>query len=186
VISVVSAGRWGLCCAALVAGLWGRSVAAQSSCTRNGTSGSCTIGNNATYSIRLTITRAVRLELSGTGGVALNAPTADDFVAGVGQTTGPIVTVKSNSAWTVSLRSTNLLWTGVGPWARTDKPVGELRWATAPAGSYVPMTTAPATVLSGAATAGTNVTLYFRVTYAFLSDPPGTYSLPLVLLITSP
>jgi hypothetical protein len=158
---------------------------AQGSCTRTG-NGNCTIGNNATYAINLTITRAVRMALSTTG-IALDAPTANEFDATFGQTTGPTLTVKSNSAWTVSTRVTQATWSASLPPAWAAKPAANLQWSRLGTPlSFTDFTTINATVLTGTATAGTVIQLYFRVKYSWLTDTPGTYSIPVQFTITSP
>lgn len=157
----------------------------QGNCTYDGFGGECTIGNNATYAINLTITRAVRLALSSTS-IALDAPVPDDFDAGFGQTTGPTLTVRSNSTWSVSIRTTQNTWTASPPPARPNKPSAELRWGTLPAGTFTSISTSAATVQTGGASAGTVIPLYFRVTYNWLLDRPGSYSLPVQVTIASP
>lgn len=158
---------------------------AQGSCTRTGR-GRCNVGNSATYAITITITRAARLELSSAT-VALATPTANEFDAGFGQTTGPTLTVKANAAYTVSIRSTQATWTASPAPARANKPLADLRWSNAAAGPFTAMTTTATTLRTGAAaTAGTAAPIYFRVQYSWLLDTPGTYSLPIQITVTSP
>lgn len=158
---------------------------AQGNCNYSGFGGNCVLGDNATYAINLTITRAVRLGLSSTN-IALNAPMPDDYDAGFGQSVGPVITVKSNSSWSVSIRTTQTNWTASPAPARPNKPSSELRWGTSAGGPFTNFTTTAVTVQSGAASAGTVIPLHFRVVYAWLLDRPGTYSLPVQLTITSP
>jgi hypothetical protein len=160
-------------------------VRAQGSCTYNGFGGNCVLGDNATYAINLTITRAVRLALS-TSNIALNPPMPDDYDAGFGYTAGPVLTVKSNSTWSLSIRVTQGTWTASPAPARANKPASELRWATSAAGPYSNFSTTAATVQSGPASAGTVIPLHLRVAYAWLLDTPGSYSLPVQVTITSP
>jgi hypothetical protein len=165
--------------------LGAQDAGAQSNCTRNN-NGSCTFGNNATYAINITITRAVRMALSTTG-IALDAPTADEFDATFGQTTGPTLTVKSNAAWTVTTRVTQGTWSASLPPAWAAKPADNLQWSTTGAPlSFTDYTTTNATVQSGVASAGTVIQLYFRVKYSWLTDTPGSYSIPVQFTITSP
>lgn len=158
---------------------------AQGSCTRNG-NGSCRIGNNATYAITISVTRAIRLEASSSI-IALTAPGAAEFVAGFGQTAGPTLTVKSNAAYTIVIRTTQATWTASPAPARPNKPAGDLQWGTAVAGPFADFTTTAVTVASGAAaTAGRVVPMFFRVKYSWLLDTPGSYTLPVQMTITSP
>jgi hypothetical protein len=158
---------------------------AQGNCNYSGFGGNCVIGDNATYAINLTITRAVRLALSASS-IALNAPMPDDYDAGFGQTAGPVLTVKANSTWSLSIRVTQATWTASPAPARANKPAAELRWGTSAAGPFTNFTTTAVTMQSGAASAGTIIPLHFRVAYAWLLDTPGNYSLPVQITLTSP
>jgi len=169
----------------LLALLCGRPAAAQSSCTRNRT-GACAVGNTATIALNITITRAIRMSL-GSSTITLTAPGPDDFNAGFGQTAAPTLLIRSNASYSVSLRSTQSLWTASPAPARADKPAGDLQWAVLVAGPFTDLSTLGATIFTGAsATAGTVIPLQFRVRYSWLLDTPGTYSLPLQLTLTSP
>ncbi len=160
-------------------------VLAQGTCQRTRT-GSCLVGGDVTHTITVTITRATRLGASSSS-VPLGTPSSSDFDAGYGQTGGPTLTIKANAAWNVTLRGTQAIWTASPSPARANKPVGDLQWALAAGGPFVNMTTTAATLTSGAAaSAGTTVSLSFRVKYAWLLDTPGSYSLPLQLTITAP
>jgi len=179
-------------CALLVAlaavalqGAMAGALEAQEFCQRNGT-GNCTISDNTLFTINITITRAVRLSMTPAT-VLLDTPTGAEFEAGFGQTTGPVLTMKANTAWSISIRSTQALWTATPAAARQDKPVSDLRWGTAVAGPFTSFTTANVTLRSGAtATAGTVIPLFLRVQYAWLLDVPGSYTLPLQLTVTAP
>ena len=160
-------------------------AAAQETCQRNG-AGSCTAGNTAAISLNVTITRAIRMSL-GSSAISLTAPGASEFDAGFGQTAAPILQIKSNAPFSVSIRSTQPLWTASPTPARNNKPASDLQWAVAVGGPFTDLTTLGATIITGAAgTAGTVIPLQFRVKYAWLLDTTGSYSLPLQLTLTSP
>jgi hypothetical protein len=53
-------------------------------------------------------------------------------------------------------------------------------------GEFRPLSTTVAAVTTGAATAGTLVSLTVRTAYVFQQDGPGTSTLPLVLTTTAP
>lgn len=159
-------------------------VGAQDSCQRQGT-GSCTAGNSAAVALNITITRAIRMSLAS-GTVQLDAPTGLEFDAGFGQTAAPVLQVKSNTPWTLSLRTTQTLWTASPAPARANKPSTELEWGVAVAGPFTPVSTTATTIFTGTATAGTIIPLQFRVRYAWLLDTPGAYSLPLQLTLAAP
>lgn len=172
---------------ALLAGslLLAAAAQGQGTCTRNG-QGTCVLGDDATHAVRITITRAIRLE-STSAGVTLAQPSGLDYDAGFGLTVGPVLTMKANSSWAVTLRATQLLWTASPSPARADKPVSDLQWGLGPAGPFTDLSTTGATIASGAAgTNGTPIPLHFRVKYAWLLDTPGGYSLPLQITVTSP
>jgi len=160
-------------------------ASAQVSCTYNGTNGNCQTASNNTNVIRLTVTAATRLSMASTT-ITLPVPSATDFESGVGTGIGFDLVMKANVPWTLTFRALNATWTGTGSFARLDRPVGDLQRATALAGPYVDVVTTSTTLSTGAASAGTNLTMYFRAKYAWLLDGPGTYTLPLELTITSP
>lgn len=163
------------------------SLSAQGACSVDKrTGGTCTIGGTATHAITLTISRAVRLELSASS-IPLAAATGADFDAGFGQTAGPTLTVKSNAPWALSVRATQATWTESGATARVGKPSADFLVGSSPLGPFLALTTTPVTLASGAAgTSGTVLPLTFRVAYAWLLDTPGSYTIPIQLTITSP
>lgn len=168
-------------------GLHSSLLGAQGTCTVGSrTGGNCTIGGTATHAITITISRAVRLELSASS-IPLAAATGADFDAGFGQTAGPTLTVKSNAPWALSVRATQATWTEAGPTARVGKPSTDFLAGSSPLGPFMALTTSPVTLASGAVgTSGTVLPLTFRVAYAWLLDTPGSYSIPIQLTITSP
>ena len=154
-------------------------------CTASGSGDSCTQPGSAS----MTAGRVVRLQMSA-GSTALTAPTPTDFDAGFNSTTGPTLTVSANAAWTLMVRSSGAFWaatnTSPGAPARTTKPAGDLKWSTASNGTFSALTTADATLVTGAATASNATTLYLQTLYNWTLDTPGNYSLSVVLTLTSP
>jgi hypothetical protein len=154
-------------------------------CPVSGTPASCSLPG----SVSITAGRVIRLQMSAIS-TTLTAPTAADFDAGFNSTSGPTITVSSNSSWRLYLRSSTPEWsaanTSAGSPARTDKPVGDLRWSTNAGGPFVALTTTDANLLAGGATAGDTGTLYFETAYSWLLDTPGDYGLTLVLSLTAP
>lgn len=154
-------------------------------CTASGDGGSCTVASSAS----MTAGRVIRLQMTATS-TTLTAPTPADFDAGFNLTSGPTLTISANAAWRLYLRSSTAVWsatnTSPGAPARTNKPVGDLRWSTNGAGPFVPVTTTDANLAAGTATASNVNTLYFRTAYSWTLDTPGDYSLTLVLSLTSP
>jgi len=154
-------------------------------CTASGTPASCSLPG----SVAMTAGRVIRLQMTATS-TTLTAPTPADFDAGFNSTSGPTLTVSSNSSWSLYVRSSAPLWsatnTAGGAPARTDKPVGDLRWSTDAGGPFVALTTTDANLLSGAATASDSRTLYFETAYSWALDTPGDYGLTLVVSLTAP
>ena len=160
-------------------------IRAGAQCTASGNGGSCTVASNAS----VTAGRVIRLQMDATA-TTLAAPTPTDFDAGSNLTTGPTLTISANAAWRLYLRSTTAVWsatnTSPGAPARTNKPVGDLRWSTNGAGPFVALTTTDANLAAGSATASNVNTLFFRTLYSWTLDTPGDYGLTLVLTLTSP
>ncbi len=158
---------------------------AAAQCQVAGTPSSCSLPGSVT----MTAGRVIRLQMTATS-TTLTAPTAADFDAGFNSTSGPTLTVSSNSSWRLYLRSSTPVWSAVntsaGAPARTDKPVGDLRWSTNAGGPFVALTTTDANLLAGGATSGDASTLYFETAYSWLLDTPGDYGLTLVLSLTAP
>jgi hypothetical protein len=70
--------------------------------------------------------------------------------------------------------------------ARVNKPAGDLLRATAAGGPFTALSTSPATVATGPATAGAATNLFFRTVYAWSVDTPGTYSLVVTFTLLAP
>lgn len=160
-------------------------VSAQAQCTASGAPDSCGLPG----SVSMTAGRVVRLQMSA-GSTSLTAPTPADFDAGFNSTTGPTLTVSANAAWTLHIRAAAATWTATntspGVPARIDKPPTDLKWSTASNGSFVALGMTDANLVGGTATAGSATTLYFQTLYDWTLDTPGSYSLSIVLTLTSP
>ena len=161
--------------------------AEQANAQCSGNAGSCNTTNTASVSVNA----LVKLGMSATT-TALTAPTADDIDAGaVIQNAGPSFTIKANRSWTLNIKTTNAtIWTYAGSFAGT-KPISDLTWSTAAAGTYANIGTSDAVFLSGAgATNGAAAQAFFRTVWAAgfaqPSNVPGTYSLPVVFTLSAP
>jgi hypothetical protein len=121
---------------------------------------------------------------------ALTAPTPTAFDAGFNSTTGPLLTVSANAAWTLHVRASTAVWaatnTSPGAPARTTKPAADLKWSTAANGTFNALTTTDVVLVGGSATASSATTLYFQTVYGWTLDTPGNYSLAVILTLTSP
>ena len=143
----------------------------------------------ANTSASLVIGDVLSLTLSATT-TTLTAPGSTDYDAGFVANTGPTATVRGNRAWRLQISAAAATWTAVntqpGVSARANKPVSDLLRATASGGPFTAFSTTPATVASGAASAGTAATFYLRTLYAWTVDTPGTYSLVVTFTLLAP
>ena len=104
---------------------------------------------------------------------------------------GPTFSVKANRSWTMNIRSGNAAsWTYVGSFAGV-KPIGDLMWANAVAGTYAAITASDAVFTSGASSSnGTAAAAFFKTNYPAgftnAANAPGTYSLPIIFTLTAP
>lgn len=123
---------------------------------------------------------------SGTS-MTLNAPSSmTDFSSGNTvqiATTGPTFTVKSNRAYKVQISAATTAFTGT----TYAKPASDLAWSTSAGGTFTSLSTTAADVDAGSASAGsTSVGLFYKTTYDFLQDIPGTYSLDVKFTLVAP
>ena len=172
----------------IVAILFGTIVSvgqAQAQCSGN--AGTC----NTTNTASVTVGALVKLGMSATT-TSLTAPTADQVDLGaLIADAGPTFTIKSNRSWTMNIRSGNATnWTYVGSNAGV-KPISDLTWSNAVAGTYAAITATDALFTSGAsASNGTAGAAFFKTNYTAgftnAANAPGTYSLPIVFTLTAP
>jgi len=161
--------------------------AEQANAQCSGNAGSCNTTNTASVSVGA----VVKLGMSSAA-TSLSSPTADQIEAGaVIADAGPTFTVKANRSWTLNIKTTNpATWTYAGSFAGL-KPVSDLTWSNAVAGTFSNIGSTDALFLSGAsATNGTAAQAFFRTVWAAgftqPSNAPGTYSLPVVFTLSAP
>jgi hypothetical protein len=123
---------------------------------------------------------------SGTS-VTLAAPSSmSDFSSGNSiqvPTTGPTFTVKSNRPYKVQISAASAAFTGT----TYAKPASDLAWSTSASGTFTPLSTTAADVDAQSASAGsTSVGIFYKTTYGFLQDLPGTYSLDVKFTLVAP
>jgi hypothetical protein len=126
------------------------------------------------------------------GTTTLTPPTADQVEIGATiANAGPTFTIKANRSWRLNIKSANAVnWTYAGT-SGGVKPIGQLTWSSAVAGTFVAITASDVLFTSGAgSTAGTAASLFFRAIYPAgftnAANAPGTYSLPIVFTLTAP
>lgn len=148
---------------------------------------SCTVGT----SFSMTMPSLMSLTLSGTS-VTLAAPAAvSEFDAnGEVQKTsaGPSFTVRSNRSYRVqvSADAANFAHTAQAGAATYNKPSGDVSW-NVDGGSYTSLTTTPADIGSGSATASsTPVIVGYKTFFDITKDQPGAYSLGVTFTLVAP
>jgi hypothetical protein len=153
----------------------------------SGNAGSC----NSTNTVSATVNALVKLGMSAAT-TTLSSPTADQIDLGATLAdAGPTFTIKANRSWTLNIKTTNASnWTYVGSNGGT-KPISDLTWSTAVAGTYSAISNSDALFLSGAsATNGAPAQAFFKTVWAagftLPSNAPGVYSLPVVFTLSAP
>src|SRR3954465_10878832 len=153
----------------------------------SGNAGSCNTTNTASVSVNALVKIGM-----GSGTTTLTSPTADQVEVGATiADAGPSFTVKANRSWTLNIKTTNpASWTYVGT-NGGKKPISDLTWSNAVAGTFAGISTTDAVFLSGAsATNGAASQAFFRTVWAAgftqPSNAPGTYSLPIVFTLSAP
>jgi hypothetical protein len=164
----------------------GASQANAQSCSGN--AGTCNLTNTASVSVN----NLVKLAMGGTT-TSLTSPTADQVEVGaLIADNGPTFTVKANRSWTLNIKTTNLSnWTYVGGPPVGTKPISDLLWSNASAGTFVGLSSSDAAFLTGASsTNGFAAQAFFKTLWAAgftqPSNIPGTYSLPVVFTLSAP
>jgi len=153
----------------------------------SGNAGSCGLTNTVSASVN----NLVKLQMS-TASMSLASPTADQVEVGATLAdAGPAFTIKANRSWSLNVKTTNPSnWTYVGSNGGV-KPISDLTWSNAVAGTYVGISTTDALLTSGAgATNGAAAQVFFKTVWAagftMPSNAPGTYSMPVVFTLSAP
>ena len=143
---------------------------------------SCTVSST----VGVNVVKSVSLSMSNAA-TTLATPAVADVDAGLQRvaTSGPVLTVRANSAWVVNIKALNETWTA-GAGGRVDKPASDLRWSLSASGTFTALSTAGSQLATGAATTAASYQLFFKAAYNWVDDLPGTYNLPVVLTITAP
>jgi hypothetical protein len=165
-------------------------VAGASQANAQGCSGSNSCAG--TNTAQVVVPALVKLAMTSNT-TSLTAPTADqiDLGATVGPDAGPIFTIKANRSWTMNIKTSNPTnWTYSGSFAGV-KPIADLQWSNAVAGTYAAITSSDAPfTLGAAATNGATAQPFFKTVWASgftnVANEPGTYSLPVVFTLSAP
>jgi len=153
----------------------------------SGNAGSCGLTNTVSASVNA----LVKLQMSSAS-MSLGSPTADQIEIGATLAdAGPTFTIKANRSWSLNVKTTNASnWTYVGSNGGV-KPISDLTWSNAVAGTYAGISTTDALLTSGAAaTNGAAAQVFFKTVWAagftMPSNAPGTYSMPVVFTLSAP
>jgi hypothetical protein len=164
---------------AILVGLFAFSRAADAqTCPVNASPFHCTVGVSASA----TVNRVAQLSITTTT-TTLTTPKSTDFgkAAGV-NTTGPTVTVKTNTGYALTASATG--WTGTG---NTSKPLSDLKMSVSVNGGAAGALTALGTVgTSSSGTASTTYAIGYNTIYNWTVDKPGSYSLVVKYSLTAP
>jgi hypothetical protein len=162
-------------------------VAAQS-CSITSTAASpppCTVTSTHTLTMPSLLTLTMSGFTSGTN-ETLNAPTSmADYTSSTIQmpTTGPTFLVQANRNYQVQISAATAAFTG----STYAKPASDLAWSTSAGGTFAGLSTTPADVSTGSATAlSASVGLFYKTTYNFTQDIPGSYSLDVKFTLVAP
>lgn len=163
----------------------GATQANAQNCSSN--TGTCNTTNTASATVGVLVKLGMSL-----GTTTLTDPSVSDIELGaVLADVGPTFTIKANRSWNLNVKTSNPAnWTYVGSFGGT-KPISDLTWSNAVAGTYVGISSSDALFLSGAsATNGTAASAFFKTVWAAgftqPSNAPGSYSLPLVFTLSAP
>src|SRR6476469_9690559 len=129
----------------------------------SGNAGSCNTTNTASVPVNALVKLGMRSATT-----SLTSPTADQIEVGATLAdAGPTFTIKANRSWTLNVKTSNPAnWTYVGSFAGT-KPISDLTWSNAVAGTYVGISSSDAPFLTGAsATNGTPASAFFKTVWA--------------------
>jgi hypothetical protein len=153
----------------------------------SGNAGSC----NTTNTVTASVNALVKLGMSSAA-TSLASPTADQVEIGATLAdAGPSFTIKANRSWSLNIKTSNPSnWTYVGSNGGV-KPISDLTWSNAVAGTYVGISSSDALLTSGAAaTNGAAAQVFFKTVWAagftMPSNAPGSYSLPVVFTLSAP
>ena len=163
-------------------------IAAAQSCSITSTAASpppCTVTSTHTLTMPSLLTLTMSGFTSGTN-ETLNAPTSmADYTSSTIQmpTTGPTFQVQANRNYKVQISAATAAFTG----STYAKPASDLAWSTSAGGTVSGLSTTPADVSTGTPTVlSTAVGLFYKTTYVFAQDIPGSYALDVKFRLVAP
>lgn len=161
----------------------GEPLGAQTTCS---STTSCSVA----VTFRLPQPTVISLALSSAT-TTIPALTAQVLSAGSTVVAGPSLTVRANAPYRVTVQSATTTWSYTGAASNPLKPASDLSWGTTNAGPWVSSATSSTlwptgTLTTAPATAGQTLSLFYRTLWTWTSTPPGSYSLPVNITLTSP
>ena len=172
--------------AAVMAGVVTLPVMAQASCEVNNQA-SCTVGGDATHAITITVHTVVRLATPSTTITLPTQPGGTTTGTFFGTVLGVPFLVRSNTSYALAVSSSQAIWSSSGPQARSDKPRGDLQFSGNSGSGFQDMSATPTQFYTGVAESdAAQRMLYLQVRYNWALDTPGSYSLPISVVITAP
>ncbi len=160
----------------------GQPLSAQSTCS---STTSCTVA----VTLRLPQPMVVSLALSASS-TTIPTLTAQVLSAGFAEVAGPTMVVRANSPYRVSVQSAASTWTYSGSAANPQKPASDLQWSATASGPWVSSATSatlwPTNSLVAPATSGRSLAIFYRSLWSWTANPPGNYSIPVNITLTSP
>ena len=152
---------------------------------------SCSGAPSCSVTVQLSLTRnyVASLQLSSAT-TALPAVTADAFTTGFTPATGPALTVRSNAPYVLTIQAAQPTWSYTGSGANPAKTANDLEWSTSATGPFNGAGAVrqlwPSSGAAASATALQTISLFYQVRWSWANSPPGTYSLPVTITLTSP
>ena len=183
---------------------------AQTTCTATTPAGAPTC--STTLNAQVAVAHLLQLTVNGGAQTTLAPPVAttyDSSAAAVSSDqypvagTGPVLTVKANRGWQLTVKAQNPYFTftkdatfglcrpgdATGTCTSSSSaPLGkiasDLLWSLNATSAFAGMSTTGAVISSNATGSSATYTVFFRAKWVYASDVPGTYVLPVVYTVT--
>lgn len=145
--------------------------------------------------VTLTVPQVLNLSVENSAVTIAFAPADYDESTGNGSkvnAAASTISVASNRAWVLSARaaSSTFSYTPLAGDGNPNKPAGDLALKLSSDSTYLPVSTSNATLTTGNAggtsESGNQFTVDYRVTSTLKNDPPGSYSIGVILTLTAP
>ncbi len=151
----------------------------------------CNGGSSCTVVVSLQLDRPYVASLVLSQSVtSLPTLTSADFATGFRDQAGPQLRVKANAPYRVTIQAAVSTWQYSGTAAPPSKPSSDLLWSGSASGPWTSSASSatlwPLAATSAAATAGVTIPLFYRTLWSWTTSPPGAYTIPVNLTLTSP